>query len=92
MTQKERIRWLIVLLIPASTLLYFHFFPSQDATEHLINGIILACEATFLFKFVLFALIGHHLRGEQQEKKRQYWLFIPIILLIAYTVYYFQAA
>ncbi|MBQ9601098.1 MAG: hypothetical protein IJR46_03715 [Neisseriaceae bacterium] len=92
MNKKDLIRWLIVLIIPAITIIYFHLIPAKDSTEHLINGIILACEATFLFKFILFAIIGHHLRGEHQEKKRQYFLFIPIILLILYTIYYFQTA
>lgn len=91
MSKQFLIRWTIVLLIPVVTLFCFAVFPAKDATDHLINGIILACEATFLFKFVLFAVIGHHLRQEPQQKKQAYWLFLPIILLISYLVYYFQA-
>lgn len=92
MTQQTLIRWAIVVLIPAVTLFCFAVFPAKDATDYLINGIILACEATFLFKFVLFAVIGHHLREEPQQKKQACWLFVPIVLLVVYVVYYFMAA
>ena len=53
------IRWLIVCLIPLITLAIFVVNPPGDEAQHLINGIILACEATFLFKFVLFDTIKH---------------------------------
>ena len=53
------IRWLIVCLIPLITLAIFVVNPPEAAAQHLINGIILACEATFLFKFVLFDTIKH---------------------------------
>lgn len=92
MTKQTLIRWLIVVSIPVATLLCFAIFPAKDATDYLINGIILACEATFLFKFVLFAVIGHHLRQEKQQKQQAYWLFLPIVLLVAYIITYFQAA
>jgi putative membrane protein len=51
--------WLAVCLIPLITLAIFVINPPEDAAQHLINGIILACEATFLFKFVLFDTIKH---------------------------------
>ena len=47
------IRWLAVCLIPLATLAVFAVNPPEDAAQHLINGIILACEATFLFKLTL---------------------------------------
>lgn len=87
---KHMIRWLVVILVPLSIIAYIYLVPAANSLDHLINGIILACAATFLFKFVLFAAIGHHLRGEHTQKKQTYFLFIPIILLILYTVYYFQ--
>lgn len=84
------IRTAAVCIIPLLTVLYFLLNPAErNSTQFLINGIILACEATFLFKFILFACIGHHLRGEHEEKKRTAWLLLPIALLIAYIVYYF---
>ncbi|MDO4433792.1 MAG: hypothetical protein Q4B82_04345 [Alysiella sp.] len=91
-SQQTLLRWATVILIPSFTLAYFTFVPPKDNADRLINGIILACEAVFLFKFVLFAWIGHHLRDEISAKKQVYPLFIPIILLVAYTIYYFQAA
>ena len=58
-------RWLLVCLLPLFTAVYFHFFPATPGSSgFLINGIILACECAFLFKYVLFALITHHLKGE----------------------------
>ena len=54
MSKPILLRWLVVCLIPLATLLWFALNPPEDKTQHLINGIILACEATFLFKFVLF--------------------------------------
>lgn len=53
------IRWPAVCLTPLATLAIFVVNPPEDAAQHLINGIILACEATFLFKFVLFDTIKH---------------------------------
>ena len=38
------IRWLAVCLIPLATLAVFAVNPPEDAAQHLINGIILACE------------------------------------------------
>ncbi|STZ75959.1 hypothetical protein [Bergeriella denitrificans] len=86
------IRWLIVCLIPLATLLLFALFPPHDdPTQYLINGIILACEATFLSKFVLFEVIKHHLRGEPELKKQTSLLFAPLLLLIVYLFHYFGA-
>ncbi|QEY23357.1 hypothetical protein [Neisseria animalis] len=86
------VRWLIVCLIPLATLLFFHLFPPHnDPTQYLINGIIFACEATFLFKFVLFEVIKHHLKQEPELKRKTAWLFAPIVLLIVYLFHYFGA-
>ncbi|ATD65141.1 hypothetical protein ACFPVS_10760 [Neisseria weixii] len=83
------IRWLIVCLIPLFTMLAFALIPPPDHTQYLINGIILTCEATFLFKFVIFDVIKHHLKGEFELKRKTMLLFIPIVLLIVYLVHYF---
>lgn len=85
------VRWLIVCLIPLATRLSFAVFPPEDHTQYLINGIILACEATFLFKFVLFDVIKHHLRQESELKKQMLLLFVPIVILIVYLFHYFGA-
>ena len=85
------IRWLIVCLIPLITLAIFVVNAPEDAAQHLINGIILACEATFLFKFILFETIKHHLKQEFDLKRQTMLLFIPIILLIVYLFHYFGA-
>lgn len=90
-SQSLLIRWLIVCLIPLATLLAFVLFPPPDTTQYLINGIILACEATFLFKFVLFDVIKYHLRQEPELKRQTMLLFIPIGLLIVYLFHYFGA-
>lgn len=85
------IRWLIVCLIPSITLVIFVVNPPEDEAQHLINGIILACEATFLFKFILFETIKHHLKQEFDLKRQTMLLFIPIVLLIVYLFHYFGA-
>ena len=85
------IRWLAVCLIPLATLALFTANPPEGKSEHLLNGIILACEATFLFKFVLFDTIKHHLKQEHDLKKKVMLLFIPIALLIVYLFHYFGA-
>ena len=51
----------------------------------------LACECAFLFKYVLFALITHHLKGEFAYRRQTALLFLPLILLVVYTFYYFGA-
>lgn len=83
------IRWLIICLIPLITLAIFVVNPPEDEAQHLINGIILACEATFLFKFILFETIKHHLKQEFDLKRQTMLLFIPIVLLIVYLFHYF---
>ena len=77
MSKPILLRWLVVCLIPLATLLWFALNPPEDKTQHLINGIILACEATFLFKFVLFDVIKHHLKQEPELKRQSIWMFIP---------------
>lgn len=84
-------RWLAVCLIPLLTLAAFAVYPPPDKTQYFINGIILACEATFLFKFVLFDVIKHHLRQEPELKKHSLLLFVPIVLLIIYIFHYYGA-
>ncbi|MCF7521690.1 hypothetical protein L4G92_06465 [Neisseria sp. ZJ106] len=88
-SQKLWLRWLIVCLIPLLTLLVFALFPPPDQTQYFINGIILACEATFLFKFVLFGVIHCHLRQDFALKRKNMLLFIPIIALIVYLFHYY---
>lgn len=91
MSKPILLRWLVVCLIPLATLLWFALNPPEDKTQHLINGIILACEATFLFKFILFNVIKHHLKQEPELKRQSIWMFIPIVLLIVYLFHYFGA-
>ena len=82
-------RWLIVTAIPLLTLLWFAVAPPANATEHLINGIILTAEAVFLLKFVLFGAIVHHLRHEYAYRNRNAWLLLPLLLLSAYILHHF---
>ena len=92
MSKPILLRWLAVL--PDSARHPFVGLPSthpKTKTQHLINGIILACEATFLFKFVLFDVIKHHLKQEPELKRQSIWMFIPIVLLIVYLFHYFGA-
>ncbi|WP_373740538.1 hypothetical protein [Neisseria sp.] len=84
-----KLRWLVICLIPLVSIAAFTLMPPEDKAQYMINGIILACEATFLFKFVLFETIKHHLKDEPEWKRQTLLLFIPIFLLIGYTVYYF---
>ncbi len=91
MSRNLLVRWLVVCLIPLATLAVFVANPPEDKPQHLINGIILACEATFLFKFVLFDTIKHNLKQEFDLKRQTMLLFIPIILLIVYLFHYFGA-
>ena len=51
----------------------------------------LACECAFLFKYVLFALVTHHLKGEFVYRRQTALLFLPLILLVVYIFYYFGA-
>ncbi|WP_323175979.1 hypothetical protein [Neisseria cinerea] len=78
-------------MIPLATLSVFAANPPKDAALHLINGIILACEATFLFKFILFETIKHHLKQEFDLKRQTIMLFFPCILLFVYLFHYFGA-
>ncbi|HFB2493317.1 TPA: hypothetical protein ACE6J7_001058 [Neisseria gonorrhoeae] len=91
MSRNLLVRWLAVCLIPLATLAVFAANPSEDKPQHLINGIILACEATFLFKFVLFETIKHHLKQGFDLKRQTMFLFIPIVLLVVYLFHYFGA-
>ncbi|WP_304668066.1 hypothetical protein [Neisseria polysaccharea] len=91
MSRNLLVRWLTVCLIPLATFAVFAANPPKDTAQHLINGIILACEATFLFKFILFETIKHHLKQEFDLKRQTMFLFIPIILLIVYLFHYFGA-
>ncbi len=83
-------RWLIVCLLPLLTLAYFNFNPTAlTPTNILLRGIILACESAFLLKYLLFAIISHHLKGEYTLKRQTSYLFFPLILLILYICHYF---
>ncbi len=82
-------RWLLVCLLPAATAAFFILKPAATPMQHLINGIILACECAFLFKFVLFEAIGHHLRQEHALKRQTLLLMLPLLVLILYICHYF---
>lgn len=84
-------RWLAVCLLPPAAAAWFWFRPAADGTDYLINGIILACLCVFLFKYVLFALIGAHLRGDPAARKQAAWQFVPLLLFTVYIVFYFVA-
>ncbi|MFD1245595.1 hypothetical protein [Paralysiella testudinis] len=85
------LRWLLVCLLPAATIAFFLLNPPASPLRHLINGIVLVCEAVFLLKWVLFEAIGHHLKQEHALKRQTLWLLLPISLLAAYCVFYFVA-
>ncbi|MDO4997798.1 MAG: hypothetical protein Q4E16_04045 [Neisseria sp.] len=86
------IRALVVCLLPLFTAIFFALNPAEaGSSTFLIYGIILACECAFLFKWIVFAIIAHHLRGEHTLKLQTAWLFIPLILLAVYIAYYFGA-
>ena len=85
------LRWLLVCLLPAATIVFFLLNPPATPLRHLINGIVLACEAVFLLKWVQFEAIGHHLKQEHALKRQTLWLLLPISLLAAYCVFYFVA-
>ena len=85
------IRWLAVCLIPLATLAVFAVNPPEDAAQPLITRLIRACEATILFKFVVFGTIKHPRKQEFDLKRQTMLLFIPIVLLIVYLFHYFGA-
>ncbi|MDO4877912.1 MAG: hypothetical protein Q3966_01270 [Neisseria sp.] len=83
-------RWLAVCLIPAATVAFFLCFPSlPGSSDYLADGIVLACECVFLFKYVLLVCIVHHLRGEGRQKRQAAWLFLPPVLFALYICHYF---
>lgn len=86
------IRWLGVCLIPLIFIIWFQAAPAKDATDYLINGIILACADVFLLKWVLFAYIGARLRKDSTSQYHALWQFMPLIGWMIYLVWYFQAA
>lgn len=81
--------WLIVCLIPGLTIAYLAVNPAQAPSQHLLNGIILACECTFLCKYVLFKVLTAHLKKQTALKKQLLWLFAPLALSITYACHYF---
>lgn len=83
------LRWLIICLIPLLTLAATALSAPLSPIGHLIGGIVLACEAAFLFKFVLFETVKHHLKNEHALKRQIIWLFTPIVVLIIYICHYF---
>lgn len=85
------LRWLIVCLVPLATIAALFLSRPLSPVGELIGGIILACEAAFLFKFVLFETIKHHLKHEHAFKRQTMWLFAPIVLLVLYLFHYFGA-
>lgn len=85
----HHVRWLAVCLIPLILLIWFIIFPAANPRDHLINGIIMACAAVFLFKMVLFAYIGSHLRQDRTAKKHALLQMLPPVLFGVYIAYYF---
>lgn len=85
----NRRRWLAVCLLPIAATVWFAFNSAADRSGHLLNGIILACLCVFLGKYVLFALIGAHLRGDTSTRKQAAWQFLPLAAFSAYIVWYF---
>ena len=81
----------VICLIPLLTIAASLATAPHDNMQHLINGITLACEAAFLFKYVLFKVVKHHLKQEIQAKQQTLWLFLPIAILIVYLFHYFGA-
>lgn len=88
----HRRRWFIVCLLPLAAAAWFALNPAADAADYLLNGIILACLCVFLIKYVLFALIGAHLRGDAAARKQAAWQLLPLAVFAAYIVGYFVAA
>lgn len=82
-------RWLAVCLLPLLTSVWFLLNPAADQSSHLLNGVILSCLCVFLFKYILFALIAAHLRGDLPARKQAAWQFLPLIIFTAYIVFYF---
>ena len=83
------LRLAAVTLLPAAAALWFHLRPAANRTGFLIDGIIMACLCTFLFKYILFACIGHRLRGEKRLQKQTALLFLPLALFALYICRYF---
>ncbi|ULJ61873.1 hypothetical protein [Wielerella bovis] len=81
-------RWLIACLLPLGMIMWFTLNPAGTPIDHLINGIIMACAATFLFKYILFAAIMAHLRGEKNQRNQTLWQFVPVFGFVAYIVWY----
>lgn len=88
----NKIRWLGVCLVPMMLGMWFQISPAKDATDYLINGIILACANVFLFKWVLFAYIGARLKQDNATQRQALWQFVPLVLFAVAIVGYFQAA
>ncbi|MDK4688340.1 hypothetical protein [Kingella negevensis] len=83
-------RWLIVCLTPLLLVIWFAINPAQTPTDYLINGIVMACAAAFLFKYVLFAAIWSHLKRDLRNKQHALWQFVPLGVFIGYIVWYFM--
>lgn len=89
MKNKVIFHWLLVCVVPMGLILWFHFSPAQNRTDFLINGIIMACAATFLFKYIGITAIMAHLQQDLINKKQALYQLIPIVLFILYIIYYF---
>lgn len=80
-------RWLAVCLIPAALMLWSALNPAADAKAHLLNSIILSCACVFLFKYILFAAVAAHLRGDAPAKRQALLQLLPNTAFAAYIVW-----
>ncbi len=81
-------RWIAICLIPIILIGYFTLNPADNPTDHMMNTIIMACAATFLTKYVLFAIIWTHLKHEAQEKRHAWAQLVPLGAFIMYIIWY----
>lgn len=82
-------RWLVVCLLPLILAAVLAWRGAADAKDALLNGIMLVCGAVFLFKYVLFALIGAHLRQDSYGRRQAALQMLPLAVFVLYIVYYF---
>lgn len=82
-------RWLAVCLLPPLLAAVLAWRGAADAKTGMLHGIMLVCAAVFLFKYVLFALIGAHLRHDLPARRQAALQMLPLAAFALYIVYYF---